>query len=218
MSRDSSVFTRLVARVKALRPKDWLGLAGKRFRAGTQKLSEFAEEHHLRLGEVMDEGVELARIKVTGLASQEHAAAEKSYAEADDKKIDTELKSRSIEIELERKQAEVQKTLAETEKNYAEAAKAFSESEDKKIDSELKRRSIEIDLELKQAEVQKTRADARKAVAEAALAEVKAAEAQFELITKLSTAGMMLHRDYRGNLTVYENPAPPPALEGPPGS
>src|SRR4051794_3005333 len=108
---DEPVVTRLVSLVRALFPEDWQDHAGKSFRAGTLAISEFAGEHSLRPADVLNEGVELARNKLTGLAIQEHAAAQKNYAEAakaftdsEDKKIETELKRRSIETELDRKQ------------------------------------------------------------------------------------------------------------------
>jgi len=160
MSSDEGIVARLIACVKALLPEDWRGRAGRQFRAGTQAISDFAEENRVRPQDLLEDGIELGRRKLTGLASQEHAAAEK---------------------------------------NYAEAAKAFTESEDKKIETELKKRSLEIEISQKDAE-------ARKANAEASLAETKALEAQFDLLRKLTEAGMVLRRDERGNLTLLSKP------------
>src|SRR5712691_1691131 len=107
MSSGEGAFPRLIARVRALLPEDWRGRAGEQFRAGTLAISGFVEENRLLPGDLLQEGIELGRRKVTGLASQEHAAAEKNYAEAikavtesEDKKIETELKKRSLEIEI----------------------------------------------------------------------------------------------------------------------
>ena len=137
MSRDEDVFTRLVARVKALLPNDWFGLAGQRFRAGTQAVSKFAEKNNLLPEDLIQEGVELGRLKLTGLATQEHAAAEKNYAEAakaftetEDKKIETELKKRSLEIDISKKEADVAKAHAEARKANAEASLAETQTLD----------------------------------------------------------------------------------------
>ena len=148
--------TRLVGRVRALLPEDWMGQAGRIFRSGTAAISEFAEENCLRPNDVLVEGTDLGRRKITGLASREHAAAEK---------------------------------------NYAEATKAFTESEDKKIETELKKRSLESEVSIKEAQ-------ARQLHAEANLTEVKALEAQYDLMKKLDEEGLVLHRDDRGNLTL----------------
>jgi hypothetical protein len=58
---------------------------------------------------LLEEGVELGRRKVTGLASQEHAVAEKNYADAakaftesEDKKIESELKRRSLKVDVKK--------------------------------------------------------------------------------------------------------------------
>lgn len=110
MSSDKSVFTRLIARVTALLPEGWQGQAGRLFRKGTQAVSTFAEENRVLPRDLAHDGIELGRRKLTGLASQEHAAAEKNYAEAavaftesEDKKIEIELKKRSLESEVEGK-------------------------------------------------------------------------------------------------------------------
>ena len=120
MSNDEGVVARLIARVKALLPEDWRGRAGRQFRKGTRAISDFAEENRVLPRDLLEDGIELGRRKLTGLASQEHAAAEKNYAEAakaftesEDKKIETKLKKRSLEIELSKKTAEARKANAE---------------------------------------------------------------------------------------------------------
>jgi hypothetical protein len=160
MLNDEGVFARLIARVKALLLEDWRGHAGRRFQEGTQAISDFAEENRVRPKDLLEDGIELGRRKLTGMASQEHAAADKSYAEA---------------------------------------VKAFIESEDKKIETELKKKSLEIEISKKHAET-------RKAHADASIAETKALEAQFDLLRKLTEAGMVLHRDEHGNLTLLPKP------------
>jgi hypothetical protein len=163
MPEAEGVFTRLVARVRALFPGDWRTGAGQRFREGTEAISVLAEDVTLASEELLVEGIELGRRKLTGLASQEDALAEK---------------------------------------NYAEAGRAIVETEEKKIEAELKRRAFE-------SEVSRKHAEARKANAEASLAETKALDAQFDLMNKLRAAGMALHRDERGNLSVLPSETAP---------
>jgi hypothetical protein len=131
MPRVEGVFTRLIARVTALLPEDWRARAGEQFRSGAQAISDFACENRLLPGDLLDDGIELGRRKLTGLASHEHAAAEKNYAEAlkavtesEDKKIETELKKRSMEIDLSKKEAEAEKAHADARKTNAEASLA----------------------------------------------------------------------------------------------
>jgi hypothetical protein len=60
----------------------------------------------LRPGEVADEGVELGRRKIEGLANKEYAAAAKDFAEAERKIIETELERRSLESKVRKEEAE----------------------------------------------------------------------------------------------------------------
>ena len=97
--------TRLLARVRAMGREQWEGRAGERFRSGVKAVAE--------------EGTKLAARKIEGLASREHAASEKDYADAmkafsesEDKKMDAVLKRRSLESRVRREEAEA--SLAET--------------------------------------------------------------------------------------------------------
>jgi hypothetical protein len=128
---DERVLTSLVARVRALLPEHWRGRAGRRFREGTQAISDLARENSIRPQDLLQEGVELGRRKITGLASQEHAVAEKNYAEAikaftesEDRKIETELKKRSLEIEISKKEAEARRANAEASISETKALEA----------------------------------------------------------------------------------------------
>ena len=167
---DEGIITRVVARVKALLPADWLGRAGKEFRAGTELFSDFVEENRLRPEDIVRDGTALSRRAVEGIASEKHALATNSYAQAD--------------------------------KAKAEAIKVFTDLEDKKIDIELKTRSLETELRKKEADVDKAKAEARKANAEAQLAEIKVAEAQYDLMRKFESIGLVIHRDSHGDLIV----------------
>ena len=126
--RDEGVVTRLVACIKALLPTDWLGRAGREFRAGTELFSEFVKENRLGPEEIVRDGVDFGRRAIEGVASEKHAGAQKNYAEAartfteiEDKKIEIELKRRSLETEIEQKRVNVEKTQEEKRKLKAEA-------------------------------------------------------------------------------------------------
>lgn len=112
--------TTIVARIRALLPRDWRGTAGGRFKDTARAISEYAEEHHVRPQDLLNEGLNLGRRKLTGLATQEHSAAEKNYAEAakafceiEDRKIETELKRRSLESRAKKEEADARKSLAD---------------------------------------------------------------------------------------------------------
>ena len=53
MPEKETTLRRIVARVRCMPPKDWLGRAGKRFRQTTTAISDFSEQH-IRLGEKVD--------------------------------------------------------------------------------------------------------------------------------------------------------------------
>jgi len=134
MSNDEGIRTILVARVRALLPEDWRGSAGKKFHEGTQQLSEFAKNSRIRPQDVPEDGIELGRRKLTGLASVEDAAeknyadAAKAFTESEDKKIDIELKRKALEIELSSKKAAAQRARGEARKAAAEASLAETEA------------------------------------------------------------------------------------------
>jgi hypothetical protein len=102
----SSFKQRIVARVRALLPSDWLGAAGDRFRAFTKSLSRVAEEKDLKPERLLGEGIELGRRKLTGLANHEFSGALKNFAEVEDLKIETELKKRSLESKVRQDEAD----------------------------------------------------------------------------------------------------------------
>jgi phosphoglycolate phosphatase-like HAD superfamily hydrolase len=75
---------------------------------------------------------------------------------------------------------------------YAAAMKNFAEAEQKQIETEVMRRTVE-------ARVRKEFADAR-------AAEIKALDAEIELLKKLNEAGVVLGREKNGNLIVVVAP------------
>src|SRR5664280_1677484 len=113
MSLDEGLLTRLVARVKALLPRDWTGRAGKQFREATRAISDFAEEHHVTPNELLEGGVELGRRKLQGLANHEFAEALKNFAEVEKIRTETELEKRAMESNASMKKAKARKAHAE---------------------------------------------------------------------------------------------------------
>jgi hypothetical protein len=96
----------IVAHVRALEPRDWKGLPGQYFRKITAAISKFAKKHRVRPSEVLDEGVVLGRRKLEGMASKEYAAAVKDFADAEHRKIETELERRSLESRVRKEEAD----------------------------------------------------------------------------------------------------------------
>jgi hypothetical protein len=96
------IISQLVAYARALLPEDWQGEAGRRFRKTTAVVSQFAADNQVCPRDL----VALGRRKLEGLGSREFAAMVKDYAEAENAKIDAELKRRSLECEMRRKEAE----------------------------------------------------------------------------------------------------------------
>jgi hypothetical protein len=140
MSGDRNVFVNFIARVTALLPEDWRGSAGDRFREGAKAVSEFANRNGLLPENLLEEGIELGIRKLTGLATQEHSAAEKNYAEAarvamenEELKIEIELKNRALQSDFQRRQAEALKAIEDARKASADADLA----ELKAIDAQL---------------------------------------------------------------------------------
>jgi hypothetical protein len=67
---DSSVITRLFARLRALLPKDWQETAGDRFRRTLHDISEFASQNRVEPKALAEEAVTLGRMKIEGLAAK----------------------------------------------------------------------------------------------------------------------------------------------------
>jgi signal transduction histidine kinase len=131
MSLREGIITRLIARVRALLPGDWRGRAGQRFRKTVTTISDFADEHHVRPGEVLGEGVELGRRKLEGLANHEFSQAVKNFADTEKIKIESELQRRSLESDVAKKEAEARKASAEARIQEAKAIEAELELVDK---------------------------------------------------------------------------------------
>ncbi|HEX5228384.1 MAG TPA: hypothetical protein VFW44_11770 [Bryobacteraceae bacterium] len=103
---------RIVARVRCMLPKDWLGRAGKRFRQTTTAISDYSEQH-IRLGEKAEAAPELAWRALQGAASEKYARALKDYAEEEKDKLDSELKRRTLESNARQAKATADKLESE---------------------------------------------------------------------------------------------------------
>ena len=103
---ERGVISRLIAKARALLAEDWLGSAGERFSTTADAISDFAEEHALRPGELADEAVSLARSALHGKANKDFAVAAKDFADAENTKIEAELKKRSLQSRVQKEEAE----------------------------------------------------------------------------------------------------------------
>jgi len=112
MPEKETTLRRIVARVRCMLPKDWLGRAGKRFRQTTTAISDFSEQH-IRLGEKVDAAPELAWRALQGAASEKYARALKDYAEEEKDKLDSELKRRTLESNARQAKATADKLESE---------------------------------------------------------------------------------------------------------
>lgn len=108
-SEDSGQSHRFVAYIHALLKGDWHGISGRRVHNTMGAISEFTAANHLRPRDVAEEIVVLGRRKLEGLAKKEYSDVVKNFAEAEGKKIDTELKRRTMESEVRKKEAEARK-------------------------------------------------------------------------------------------------------------
>jgi hypothetical protein len=113
MSEQQTIVKRMIAKVRALLPKDWLGNAGKRFRRTTTAISDFAQEH-----EVVDTAKDLSFKAIKGKAEAEFSTALKNYSEQERNKVDTELKRRTMSSTERQSEATAKK--AESEARVAQ--------------------------------------------------------------------------------------------------
>jgi hypothetical protein len=96
----------LLARVQALLPEDWRGPAGRRFRKTLNAISSTLEQAGAPPSELPTKIAALAVDKAEGYAQKEKAAAMKDFSEAEERRIDTQLKTRSLESKIRKEEAE----------------------------------------------------------------------------------------------------------------
>lgn len=112
MPKKETTLGRIVARVRCMLPKDWLGRAGKRFRQTTTAISDFSEQH-IRLGEKVGAAPDLVWRAIEGAASEKYAKALKDYAEEEKDRLDSELKRRTLESNARQAKATADKLESE---------------------------------------------------------------------------------------------------------
>jgi len=111
MSDNPSSITRIVV-VRALRPRDWLRAAGRRFRQTMTAISDYAHEK-IRPGERLDEAPELGWKAVQGAALEKHARALKEYAGEENERIEIELKRKTVDSRTRQEKATADKLESE---------------------------------------------------------------------------------------------------------
>jgi len=92
-----SIKARIIAKVRALLPEDWLRAAGSRFRETSTQLSGGQD-----VATAVGDGA--ARFAV-GHASHKHADAVRNYAEEEHLKVETELARRTLESRTRQEEA-----------------------------------------------------------------------------------------------------------------
>ena len=96
--------------IRAVPWGDWVGFAGYRFRKIMNAISEAAGKAGVPASsDLPSKAIELGYAKLEGLARKEQAAAVKDFREAEDKNIDTILKSRALEHRVRKEKAEADK-------------------------------------------------------------------------------------------------------------
>jgi hypothetical protein len=102
------LITRIIVRVRALLPKDWLSIAGRRFRQTTTVISDYTHDK-IRPGERLTEAPELGWKAVQGAALEKHARALKEYAEEENERLEIELKRQTLSSKARQENATAKK-------------------------------------------------------------------------------------------------------------
>ncbi len=100
------------ARLRALLPSDWFGVAGKRFLKTGEVLAEYSREH-IRPEEKVEELPDLAWNRVKGEANEKHSQALVNFADEESKRIANELARRTADDKAREARASANKMEAE---------------------------------------------------------------------------------------------------------
>jgi hypothetical protein len=103
---------RINAKLRALLPADWLGVAGDKFRKTGAVLADYSREH-IRPEERIDELPDLAWNRVKGEANEKHSQALVNFADEEAKKIANELARRTANDKVREAKASADKMEAE---------------------------------------------------------------------------------------------------------
>jgi hypothetical protein len=111
MPKEKRVLRRLLARLTPAFWEDWSSSPGRRLRETMLAIDEFAKES--RLNKNLEAPVDLAWRAAKGAATEKHAEALRSFAEAENVKIEQELQRRTLESRVRKEAAEADKAEAE---------------------------------------------------------------------------------------------------------
>jgi hypothetical protein len=95
MPSGEGVLNRIKARIRALTPGDWLGKAGESFRRTLDAINTFSREH-VRLEDRIKDTPDLLWNAAQGAANEKLAKAQLAFAEGEDKRIESELRRRTL--------------------------------------------------------------------------------------------------------------------------
>lgn len=108
MSEQQSTVKHILARVRCMLPKVWLGGAGKRLRQTTMAISDYAEQY--QVAEKADELPDVGWKALKGAAEAKYAGALKDYSEEEKNKLEAE---RTLESNARLAKAEADKRESE---------------------------------------------------------------------------------------------------------
>jgi biotin carboxyl carrier protein len=103
---------RLLVRITPQFAEDWAGFVGELFRGGVQKIDAY-NRHHARIGEKVDEAPDMLWRAADGVTSIKHAQAQAAYSQAENGRIDAELKKRTLEARTRHEEAGAERAEAE---------------------------------------------------------------------------------------------------------
>jgi len=112
MPKEQSVLQRLLVRVFPHLAEDWQTAPGSRFRAGLKHISEYFRDN-VRADEKIREVPDKLWTAVDGITSEKHAKAQADYAKAENDRMETELRRRTLEAKTRHECADADKAEAE---------------------------------------------------------------------------------------------------------
>jgi hypothetical protein len=102
----------VIAKLRALSPKQWAGPAGQWFRTTMAKVADFLNKE-VRINENLGEVSDLAVKAVEGLATDKHSTSTLNYAKSENERLEAAVRSRTLEYKIREARASVAKIEAE---------------------------------------------------------------------------------------------------------
>jgi hypothetical protein len=103
---------RLLVRITPQFAEDWAGFVGELFRGGVKKIDAYNRDH-AKIGEKVDEAPDMLWRAADGATSVQHAQAQAAYSQAENGRIDAELKKRTLEARTRHEEADAERAEAE---------------------------------------------------------------------------------------------------------